>query len=308
LTFLQPLLAGCDSAAAPTGRDSAAGEVRVASLVPAVTNILLELDQGKKLVAVSNYDSDERVASLPRVGDLLTIDWEQLSASRPTHMVIQMSEEKTPPGALQRAHDLGITPIHVKIERLDDIAATIDQLEEALVQKPAGEWKARFERELAQALAAPGASRQIDHAAGTTTRRGASHPTLIALSSNLTFVAGRMNYLDDVLNLAGGKNVVELGMAPYPTLDPEQLMGLRPKSIVLIMPNATEAQLAEARAAVASLQPQWGVGWESVTVLTDAYAMVPGWSVIEIARAFVERPAAVSRTSDGATQSVPGKP
>ena len=70
--------------------------MRVASLVPAVTNMLLELDQGHMLVAVSNYDTDPRVQDLPRAGDLLTMDWEQIAAAHPTHIVVQITE--TEPG------------------------------------------------------------------------------------------------------------------------------------------------------------------------------------------------------------------
>ena len=287
--LLQVAIIGCDSEATPATGEHEARKVRVASLVPAVTNILVELDQTEKLVAVSNYDTDSRVQGLPRVGDLLTIDWEQLAAARPTHMLIQIPAEKTPAGALQRARELGIKPVHVKIERLQDIAATIDQLENELGGGQ-GAWRARFERELAEAAGG---------------RTGAAVPTLIGLSSDLSFVAGRKNYLDDLLELAGGENVAGLGMAPYPTLDPEQLMTLRPERIVIILPNATEAQLAEARHTVDSLRAQWGLGWESVTVLADPYAMVPGWSVIEIARALGRGSAAASRPADAPPAALP---
>ena len=72
---------------------------------------------------------------------------------------------------------------------------------------------------------------------------------------------------------------------------------LRPARVVFILPNATEAQLAEARRAVASLRAQWGVEWESVSVLSDPYAMVPGWSVIDVARELVKGRAAASQAA-----------
>lgn len=279
---------GCeegDQAAVPATQPSPRSEVRVASLVPAVTNMLLELGQRDLLVAVSNYDTDERVAGLPRVGDLLTMDWEQLAAARPTHMVVQMSREKTPPGAIERADRLGIELVHVKIERLNDIGATIQQLGQTLMPSAGGratgatgsQWRTRFEAALADAAAlAPEEKLAV----------------LVALAPDLSFVAGRNNYLDDLLSLAGAQNVIPADMPPWPNLDRELLASLRPRRVVLIVPSATEAQLAEARRAVESLAKQWGLTWEDVTVISDPYAMVPGWSVIEVLKRMAQQPAA----------------
>lgn len=260
----------CDSSAPPASPDAGPGAVRIASLVPAVTNMLLELQQRDKLVAVSTYDTDPRVEGLPRVGDLQNIDWEQIAAARPTHMIVQMSEEKTPPGAIQRARDLDVEIVHVRIEGLADIASTIDQLEKQLAADGQPDWKGRFEQALATARAGGDAQTPV--------------PTLVALAPDFSFVAGRNNYLDDILKGAGGINVVPEDMATYPNLDREKLISLRPARVALILPNATEAQLAEARRTLESLAPAWGLSWDDVILITDGYAMVPGWSVIDISR------------------------
>ncbi len=270
-----PLAGGCDKQEAESAPTPAEAEVRVASLVPAVTNMLLELGESEKLVAVSNYDTDPRVEGLPRAGDLLTIDWEQIAAARPTHMVVQTPAERTPPGAIERAEALGIEIVHVRITRLQDIFETLRQLELALTGRDEDRWwsnKLRGELDGAVPFEAP----------------SVPVPTLIALSADLGFVAGRRNYLDDLLHNAGGVNVVPEDLPDYPRLDREMLLSLRPQKLVLILPDATEPQLAEARAAVDSLSADWGRGWEDVIVITDPYAMVPGWSVIEVSRRLTE--------------------
>src|SRR5690606_38784554 len=53
------LAGGCEEKQTPpTAGAGSEPDVRIASLVPAVTNVLLELDAADTLVAVSNYDTD----------------------------------------------------------------------------------------------------------------------------------------------------------------------------------------------------------------------------------------------------------
>ena len=70
-------------------------------------------------------------------------------------------------------------------------------------------------------------------------------------------------------------------LASWPTLDREALRSLDADAAVLILPGAADATLAEAEAnwRAADL----AVPWEAVEVVTDDYAMVPGWRVTELA-------------------------
>src|SRR5262245_48795440 len=80
---------GCDRspAHAPT---SAPARVTVASLVPAATDLILNMGSADQLVAVSNYDiSRPGTEGLPRVGDYLNNDWEKLAEIRPHIMITQ---------------------------------------------------------------------------------------------------------------------------------------------------------------------------------------------------------------------------
>src|SRR5205807_2554340 len=65
------LAAGCrDGPAASTSRPSSGGAMRVASLAPAATDLILGMGAGDHLVAVSNYDAAEIGGrKLPQVGD-----------------------------------------------------------------------------------------------------------------------------------------------------------------------------------------------------------------------------------------------
>src|SRR5437016_333708 len=72
--LLWALIGGCDrgkSDSSPLKEPSP----RIASLVPAATDLIVAMGAGDHLVAVSDYDQDPRVANLPRVGAYQTIDW-----------------------------------------------------------------------------------------------------------------------------------------------------------------------------------------------------------------------------------------
>ena len=96
---------------------------RIASLVPAATDLVVGMGAIDHLVAVSNQDSVNRpeIRQFPRVGDYQTIDWEKLAELRPDVMIIFMSGSRMPTGVEQRAGDLHIKLVNVKTERLDDI-------------------------------------------------------------------------------------------------------------------------------------------------------------------------------------------
>ena len=259
------LLLGCgDDPAAPA---DAAGPVRVASLSPAATEILLGMDEADHLVAVSDHDADPRVLDLPRVGGYGDFDWERLAGLRPDVMVVQVGEANLPAGARERAAELGVEFVNVRIDRIDDIPATIEQLA-AVVGADGDAAAGRFRDELDAAVDPP--------------REGGRPRVLVALNSDLTFVAGRGNYLDDLIERAGGENAVPATFSAWPELDLEALRSLEVDAAVLILPAATDAQVAAAEANARA------VGWEEVAVVTDADALVPGWRVIGLARTLRE--------------------
>lgn len=273
----------CEEPASPRGSQAPEEPVRIASLVPAVTNMLLELDAPASLVAVSNYDTDPRVADLPRVGDLLSVDWEQILEVRPTVMVVQQSPDKLPAGLKERADELEIRILSIQLTDLRDIVAALAELGRLFDPPRDAEWTSRFQSALAQHSAPPRTDRVV--------------PVLIALSPDFHFVAGRENYLDDLLDLAGGGNVIPPEMPPYPSLDDEALLQLRPQRVIVFLPDATDAQVQRAEAAFQRLAEVWELPDSALSILSDPYAMVPGWSVTEVLEHF--RAAVVEVEADG---------
>ena len=266
---------GCDRGdAPPTTTTTATDRPRLASASPAATDILLHLRASlpedadlAEIVAVSRYDTATSVSDLPRVGDYLTLDFEQLAAADPDTLIVQVSPEKMPPEAVRRAEAMGMNLLHLQIDSLADIEAAVGTLGGAM-QYGSHAAVAAFRDELGPAAATADGPR-----------------ALVVLDSDFSFAAGQGNYLDDLLAHAGLTNAVPSTMASWPTLDDEAMRSLSPEAVVLILPGATDAQLAQARTRFAQVAGEWDVAWDEVIVLRDPYAMVPGWSVTKVAAA-----------------------
>lgn len=246
----------------------------IASLSPAATDLLLGMGAGDHLVAVSDYDTDERVVRLPRVGAYQSFDFERLAEVRPDVMIVQKDPASLPPGAKQNAEQLGITFYNAKINRLRDIIDEVGRLATLVGEDPEA-MRRKFTAALDAGRALP---------ADYYERAAASGPrVLVLLNDELSFAAGRDNYLDDLILNSGGRNAIGEGLVAWPQLDREALLSLEPEAVVLILPDATPAQLAAAEANWNAVADAMNVPWADVTVVTDSYAMIPGWRVVELA-------------------------
>ena len=246
----------------------------IASLSPAATDLLLGMGAGDHLVAVSDYDTDERAVRLPRVGAYQSFDFERLAEVRPDVMIVQKDPASLPPGAKQNAEQLGITFYNAKIDRLRDIIDEVGRLATLVGEDPEA-MRRKFTAALDAGRALP---------ADYYERAAASGPrVLVLLNDELSFAAGRDNYLDDLILNSGGRNAIGEGLVAWPQLDREALLSLEPEAVVLILPDATPAQLAAAEANWNAVADAMNVPWADVTVVTDSYAMIPGWRVVELA-------------------------
>src|SRR5205814_2156666 len=117
---------GCQK---PPAAKSSAKSPKVASLVPAATDLIVGMGAADHLVAVSTFDTRRaEIKELPRVGDYQQIDWERLGVIRPDVMIVFMSPQRMPAAVRQRAEEMKIQLVNVRTERLDDIFAELTNL------------------------------------------------------------------------------------------------------------------------------------------------------------------------------------
>ncbi|HEY8243557.1 MAG TPA: helical backbone metal receptor [Casimicrobiaceae bacterium] len=74
----------------------AGDDARIASLVPSLTELLFALDLGDRVVARTGFCVHPRdaVRRVPKVGGTKDVDLERLRASRPTHLIVNVDENR----------------------------------------------------------------------------------------------------------------------------------------------------------------------------------------------------------------------
>jgi iron complex transport system substrate-binding protein len=190
---------------------------RIVTLAPSATEMLFALGAGERVVGVSAYDDwPPEVTRLPRVGAMVNPSFEAIMALRPDALVgVQGPADLSVLERLQRA---GVRVFFPRAESVAEVLASIDGYA-SLVGR----------REVAAALreAIIGDLERARRAVS-----GRRRPRVLAVFSDRPMVtAGPGSWVDELLTIAGGDNVVRTG-GRYPTLSREQLLVLAPEVIL----------------------------------------------------------------------------
>jgi len=218
-------LAGSDPALAQAGAGSNAGAgeplvaVRVVSLNPSLTEMLIAMDAVSVLVGVDDYSAQEQpeVRSLPRVGGLFNPSLEGVVALEPELVVMV-------PGAQQRdladrLRRLGITVLELSNIRIEDLLNSIEILGNRVGRADAArKLVARIRR----------AWRAVEKATAPYPRVR----SVLVLDRDPLFIVGRGSFLDEMLRAAGGENVAAVFSDPYPRAAIEWLIAAAPQVIL----------------------------------------------------------------------------
>lgn len=264
----------CDrnkSTSTPAPARTADHKIKIASLVPAATDLIVGMGAADHLVAVSNWDTDRpEIKQLPRVGDYQTTDWERLAELRPDVMLVFMSVDRMPAGMKERADQLGIRVVNIQTEKLADIFDAIDRLGQ-IMQEP----------DRAHAL-----STKIHSQLDAVSRRIAGQPAIPTMlardEAGYALIAGD-TFADELLTISGGKNVAADFKTRYPNVDRERVIELAPQAIIQLMPGATPQVIQQAQANWQSLPDLPAVKNKRVYIFNDWYVLQPGSHIGDIA-------------------------
>jgi iron complex transport system substrate-binding protein len=225
LVALAMLAPGCrreqaapDPTAAPAARRSLSP--RLVSLTPSATEVVAALGAASLLVGVDEYSTyPAEVAALPKVGSFLTPNLEAIAALRPTLVVVDDVHGQTA-GALG---DAGIATVACAIHGLGDVKAALRTL------------GARIGRTAEAELQVEAAEAALDHAAAS---RPARRPRVLAVIDreagglgNLV-TAGPGSWIDELLAVSGGDNVMRAASVRYPMISAEEVLRARPDVIL----------------------------------------------------------------------------
>jgi iron complex transport system substrate-binding protein len=244
---------------------------RVVSLVPATTEMLFAMGAGSRVAAVGSYDRfPPDVERLPRVGGLIDPDVERILALKPD-LVIVYDTQADLKRQLQRAE----VPMFPYVHRdLADITQTMRALGERIGVKAAAEAAAaRIEQQMA-AIGRRVAGRPRPR---TLLVFGREQGTLRHIDAS-----GGYGFLHDVLELAGGSNVlgdlrkqaVEVSTEMVLTRAPEVVLELRYGE------SAASTRLESERAVWNTLASVPAVRARRVYLLTGDEFVVPGPRIV----------------------------
>ena len=165
---------------------------RVLSLVPTVTQMLVELGAGDALVGRTDYDTFAVVRGLPSVGGGLRPDLERLLTLRP-ELVIRFEGAQDPVTGVA-LDERGIPHIAVRPDRIEDVRTIVRQMGQIMGRS-----------EAADTLVAD-LDRQLEDVRALVA--GAERPRVAyVLGGTPPWVAGPGTFIADLLDAAGGENV-----------------------------------------------------------------------------------------------------
>ena len=257
------LVFGCKREPAPpctvyaSASAAPAGAQRLVTLSPSATEVVAALGATDSLVGVDDYSKfPPAVTQLPKVGSFLAPNLEMIVSLRPS-LVIVDDVHKPVAGALR---DAGLTAMVCPIHSLRDVKGALVQ-----VGKQIGKTAA--------------ATRVVDEIDATLDRvaaaRPAKRPRVLAIIDreagglgNLV-AAGPGSWIDELLALTGGENVLAGSGVRYPKISMEEILRTRPEIIL----DASFAARASTKEWTAVDVPAVAAG--KVIVLRDDYMLAP---------------------------------
>lgn len=241
-TLILLSLIGCRPADRPAGqpaartvRDGLGREIslsapprRVVSLAPSVTDSLLTLGFGDRLVGVSDFCRlPEGLGPVTRVGGLLNPNLEVIRSLHPDLIVGTTSGND--PGLAAQAQALGIALYILHAANVHGLLEGLEGLADALGDAPRGRQVADALRERLRGL--------------ESLVRGRLRPrVLFILWGDPLVVPGGPAFLTDAIVRAGGVSVTADAAAAHPTFSLESAIARAPEVIVVTRDNAAIAE------------------------------------------------------------------
>lgn len=219
---------------------------RIVSTSPSITETLFALGVGDRVVGVSQFCTyPGEVQKLPKVGSYVKPDVEAIARLAPDLVILQQDSSDV----TERLHALHITFIRVPNRTLEDVFTDVQLIGKAVgVPERSATLITQIKSSLdaiqlkAKAMPSPRVVVIVDRQQGTLNN-------LIAVGPN--------NYVNQVLEIAGGTNVLARdGVPQYPRISLETV--LRENPDVIIDLSGTQETEEARRVSRAATQALWG--------------------------------------------------
>ena len=196
----------------------AAPAQRVVSLVPSVTETIIALGTGDRIVGRTEYDRDSSLAAVPLIGRGLSPSVEAIIELRPDLVVVWASDKRGDlRGQLERAR---IPVIAFEVQDTTDAFRVVAVMGEALGRQAAG---SRLMDSLRASL------KETASIAAKRSRRRVFY----VVYNDPPMTAGPGTFIDQLLDIAGADNVFDDAASKWPTVSLEEVVKRDPDIVVL---------------------------------------------------------------------------
>ena len=263
-------VAATANAQSEVGAPAEAPAMRIVSLNPSLTAILVAIGARDQIVGVDDFSAraQPEVADLPRVGGLYNPSLEAVVALEPDLVVYVPSAEQRDFRA--RLEALGISRLALNPVDFDDVVASIETLGQRVGRAEAASARTDAIREMR--LQAERATRDLPPAR-----------VVLVLQREPLFVAGPGSFVDDMLQAVGAANLAAELEATWPRASREWLLAAGPD---VLLDASHDPASAEAYWARWSSLP--AVTGDRVHRLPEGVATLPGPYLDEALLALLE--------------------
>ncbi|HEX2948093.1 MAG TPA: ABC transporter substrate-binding protein [Armatimonadota bacterium] len=262
-----------------TGRDVVIHKkpARIISLAPGVTEILFAIGAGKQVIADSTFcDFPEQAKRLPKIGGYLDPNIEKITSLNSDLIIGERGNRRDILDQLSSS--LGFTVLAVDPTSLRDISQSIQLIGEVT----------------GNSLGAQRLYDDFDRRSALVQSRLAKIPStalprtlfLFSLDGGI-YTVGPGSHIDELIKLAGGKNIAAPTGKPWPQLSMEMVAKSDPEVILLINEHGGKSGNLTSESALRQLRTD--ANWRKITavktgrvvVLDDDLITIPGPRLID---------------------------
>ena len=241
---------------------------RIICMAPSITETVYLLDKGDAIVGRSTYSTwPKSVKAKPDVGSLLTPNIELIVGLRPDLVILVKSHEKLK----DRLNKLGIETLTIDHNTVSSICESIKIIGDILGQSKQPEVLLADVNDTIEQIRKKTSGRQQARVLVCV------HKTLKPTSIKEISVAGPGGFMDELLEISGGKNCYTEAIS-YPTLNREDIMLRNPDIIIDFVPDLekrgfTKEQVINQWKTLSSVT---AVKNNQIHVFSETYTVRPG--------------------------------
>ena len=270
LFFLFFLFYGSSTALAKNGK-------RVISFSPSITEVLFAIGAGSQVAAVTNFCTYPKEAiKKPKIGGMLNSSAESIISLNPDLLIFQPGKSNVK----QLAKNLNIEYIEVSFQDLNAIYQSIQNIGNVV-----GKTKE------ARSLIADIKSKRRSYQERLKTMKPKS--TLLILGDSQDplrdlYAVGKETFLDELLTLSGGENVLDKTLSQYPKVSREFIISRSPEVIIIAGPNSEVAkkEISSGLNAWRVLGSVRAVQNRRIHIISADYILIPGPRLVKIVDKF----------------------